>query len=81
MQAAVFLTVVVGGAGIVGMMTIVGSSINYFHNAGLVLVLMYIYTFSKLRFVYTCVASWLIVLLYEGGRPGDAYAAPCIHER
>lgn len=65
MQPAVFATVATGGIGIVAMMAIVGSPINYFHNAGVVLVLMYSYTFSKLRFVYTCAASWLIVLVYE----------------
>lgn len=65
MQPAVFLLVVIGGAGIVGLMVVVRSPINYFHYAGLLLVLMYSYTFSKLWFSYTTAASWTIVLLYE----------------
>ncbi len=65
MQPAVFTTVVIGGAAIVAMMVVVRSPTNYFHNGGLVLVLMYAYTFSKLRFSYTSLAACVIVLLYE----------------
>lgn len=65
MQLLVSATVVLGGVCIIAMMVVVGSPINYFHNAGLLLVLMYIFTFSKLRFSYTSASSWLIVLLYE----------------
>jgi len=65
MQIAVFLAVVTGGAGIIAMMVLVRSPINYFHFAGLLLVLMYSFTFSKLRFVYTTIAAWIIVGLYE----------------
>jgi signal transduction histidine kinase len=65
MQAAVFFTILVGGAGIVALMVVVRSPINYFHYAGLLLVLMYTYTFSKLRFLSTTAASWSVVVLYE----------------
>jgi PAS domain S-box-containing protein len=65
MQPVVFLLVVAAGAGIVAMMVIVGSPVNYFHFAGLVLVIMYSYTFSRLRFLYTILASWTVVILYE----------------
>ncbi|MDA8100815.1 MAG: histidine kinase [Nitrospiraceae bacterium] len=65
MQPVVFATVVLGGACIIALMIVAGSLINYFHNAGLLLVIMYIFTFSKLRFGYTAAASWTIVLLYE----------------
>ncbi len=65
MQVAVFLLVLVAGAGINAMMVIVQSPVNYFHFAGLLLVIMYSYTFSKLRFLYTTLASWLIVAMYE----------------
>ena len=65
MQIAVFLAVITGGAGIIAMMVLVRSPINYFHFAGLLLVLMYSFTFSKLRFVYTTIAAWIIVGLYE----------------
>ncbi len=65
MQAAVTVTVVAGGAGIVAMMVIVRSPQNYFHFAGLLLIIMYTYTFSKLRFLYTAIASWTVVGMYE----------------
>jgi signal transduction histidine kinase len=65
MQVSVFIAVLVGGVGIIAMMAIVRSPINYFHYAGLLLVIMYTYTFSKLRFLYTALASWMLVGLYE----------------
>lgn len=65
MQPVIFSAVILCGACIVAMMVVVKSPINYFHNAGLLLVLMYVFTFSKLRFLYTCIASWAIVLVYE----------------
>ncbi len=65
MQPAVFCIVLVAGAGIIAMMVIVQSPVNYFHFAGLVLVIMYSYTFSKLRFLPATVASWTIVGMYE----------------
>ncbi|HEX9020326.1 MAG TPA: PAS domain S-box protein, partial [Nitrospirota bacterium] len=65
MQAALLSLVLVGGGGIVAMLVIVRSPVNYFHFAGLLLVIMYSYTFSKLRFLYTCLASWSLVGMYE----------------
>ncbi len=65
MQVTVFFLILVAGAGINAMMVIVQSPVNYFHFAGLLLVIMYSYTFSKLRFLYTSLASWLIVAMYE----------------
>ncbi len=65
MQITVFFLILVAGAGINAMMVIVQSPVNYFHFAGLLLVIMYSYTFSKLRFLYTSMASWLIVVMYE----------------
>jgi two-component system, cell cycle sensor histidine kinase and response regulator CckA len=52
MQVTVLLLVIAAGAGIIAMMVIVRSPVNYFHFAGLVLVIMYSYTFSRLRFYY-----------------------------
>jgi len=65
MQATIFLAVLFAGAGIVALMVIVRSPINYFHFAGLLLVLMFSFTFSKLRFFYTTLVAWLIVGIYE----------------
>ena len=65
MQLSIMMAVLVGGAGIIAMMVIVRSPINYFHYAGLLLVIMYSYTFSKLRFIYTAFVSWILVGLYQ----------------
>jgi signal transduction histidine kinase len=64
-QAVQFLLVVTGGAGIIAMMVLVRSPQNYFHYAGLLLVIMYAYTFSKLRFGLATLACWLLVAFYE----------------
>lgn len=65
MQMAIMTAVIVSGAGIIAMMGIVRSPQNYFHFAGLLIVFTYSYSFSKLRFIYTTMASWVIVALYE----------------
>jgi signal transduction histidine kinase len=64
-QIAMCFLVFAGGAGIIAMIVMVRSPINYFHYAGLILVIMYAYTFSKLRFWYAAAASLSLVGLYE----------------
>jgi PAS domain S-box-containing protein len=64
-QISVFVVVLVSGAGIIAMMVIVQSPVNYFHFAGLLLIIMYSYTFSKMRFLYTVLASWALVVMYN----------------
>ncbi len=65
MQLVVSFAVIVAGAGVIAMMVIVRSPINYFHFAGLLLIVMYTYTFSKLRFLYTAIAAWSLTVLYD----------------
>jgi PAS domain S-box-containing protein len=65
MQITMFFLVLAAGGGIVALIAIVRSPVNYFHFAGLLLFIMYSYSLSKLRFVYMCIASWLIVGAYE----------------
>ena len=65
MQLSMFLLILIGGAGIIAMMVIVRSPVNYFHYAGLLLVMMYSYMFSKLGFYSTTLVSWVLVGLYE----------------
>lgn len=64
-QTAMFLLILAGGAGIIAMMVLVHSPENYFHYAGLLLVIMYSYTFSKLSFHSATLACWTLVGLYE----------------
>jgi len=65
MQVTVFLVMLVSGTGIIALMVIVRSPINYFHFAGLLLILMFSFTFSKLRFFYTTLVAWLLIGIYE----------------
>lgn len=65
MQPTVFLLVLTAGAGIIALISIVSSPLHYLHFAGLLLVIMYSHTFSKLRFYYTTIACWTIVGIYE----------------
>jgi PAS domain S-box-containing protein len=64
-QTAMFCLVLVAGGGILALIVIVRSPVNYFHFAGMLLVIMYSYTFSKLRFLFMSMASWTIVGAYE----------------
>ncbi len=65
MQITMFVLVLMAGGGIVALIVVVQSPVNYFHFAGLLLFLMYSYTLSKLRFVFMCVAAWTIIGAYE----------------
>jgi len=66
MQFILSFASLVAGLGIVAMIAIaveIESSLYYY--AGLMLVLMWTYTFVKLRFVYAATTCWIIVLSYE----------------
>ena len=65
MQIIMFCLVLTAGGGIIALIVIVQSPVNYFHFAGLILFIMYSYTLSKLRFLSMSVASWTIVGAYE----------------
>lgn len=65
MQPAMFIVIMTGGCSVIAIMAVVRSPVNYVHNAGLVLILMYLFTFSNLRFVLAAAAAWLIVAAYE----------------
>jgi protein kinase-like protein len=56
----------VTGGGIVAMIVISPAPGRYFYYAGLILVIMYTFTFLKLRFANASVIGWAIVGLYIG---------------
>jgi diguanylate cyclase (GGDEF)-like protein/PAS domain S-box-containing protein len=62
-----FLTgvLILAGGGIVCMIVIAPIPINYYYYAGLMLVLMWGYTFVCVRFLWASLAGWVLVLLYE----------------
>ncbi len=66
MQPALSVVALVAGLGIVVMIAITaGSEGSLFYYAGLMLVMMWAYTFVKLRFVYASVVCWVITASYE----------------
>jgi len=64
-QISVSFLVLVGGGGIVALITLTSKTAPYFHFAGLLLVFMCAYTSFKLRFLYATIVSWSIIGLYE----------------
>jgi serine phosphatase RsbU (regulator of sigma subunit) len=61
------MVVLLAGYGIILMIVIAKDpTATRLYYAGLMLVLMYAYTFTKIRFIWASVCSWLVVLGYEG---------------
>jgi hypothetical protein len=65
MQPSLVLTVLVTGFGIIAMSVIAYPPGSYYYYAGLILVLMWGYTFTASRFIYATLAGWLLVIAYE----------------
>src|SRR5213083_221228 len=63
MQATVVL---VAGGGVLAMILIAPPPGRYFYYAGLILVIMYAFTFLKLRFAIASAVGWTVVGLYAG---------------
>ena len=65
MQASMLLMVVVGGLGIVAMIAIIPPEAGHSDYAGLILVLIIGYTYSRLLYVPASAGGWLIVVAYQ----------------
>jgi two-component system, sensor histidine kinase and response regulator len=65
LSRGVFITVLAAGFGILAMIVIAQSSGLFSYYAGLILILIYLYTFIRLRFVWATVAGWIVVAGYE----------------
>ena len=55
---------VIAGLGIVAMTVMAPLPVNYLYPSGLILVLMWVFTFIRLRFIYSAIASIIIVATY-----------------
>lgn len=64
-QFALFIAGLAAGLGVVAMMVITKEPVNYLIYAGLMLVIMYCYTFFKMRFIWATAVSWTIIICYE----------------
>jgi signal transduction histidine kinase/ActR/RegA family two-component response regulator len=66
-QMAVSTAMLTAGLAIVAMIYIIPPPVNYSYYAGLILVLIWGYTFTRVRFIWATTAGWIIVAFYEIG--------------
>jgi signal transduction histidine kinase/FixJ family two-component response regulator len=64
-QLTVTVAMLIAGLAIIIMISIIPPPVNYFYYAGLILVLIWGYTFTRLRFIWVTIAGWIIVASYE----------------
>jgi two-component system cell cycle sensor histidine kinase/response regulator CckA len=64
-QPAVALAMIISGFAIILMIYIIPPPVNYSYYAGLILVLIWGYTFTRVRFLWATTAGWILVALYE----------------
>ncbi len=64
-QALVTITMIIASYAIIIMISIIPPPENYSYYAGLILVFMWGYAFTRVRFIWATLAGWLIVLFYE----------------
>jgi len=65
MQPLLAGNLILAGGGIVCMIVIAPTPVNYSYYAGLMLVFMWGYTFIRVRFLWASLAGWVQVVLYE----------------
>jgi signal transduction histidine kinase len=65
MQPLMAALVAVAGIGIVAMTVIAPPGAGYAYYVGLIVTLIYGYTFTRLRFIWASVTGWVIVISYE----------------
>ncbi|MAG13962.1 MAG: hypothetical protein CMN78_05145 [Spirochaetales bacterium] len=65
MQPVVFFCAVATGAGVIVIMTVAQEPLNHLYYASLLLIFMFIFGFSRLRFPFALSAAAIIVILYE----------------
>jgi len=65
MQPLLTGNLILAGGGIVCMIVIAPTPVNYSYYAGLMLVFMWGYTFIRVRFLWASLACWVQVMLYE----------------
>jgi diguanylate cyclase (GGDEF)-like protein len=64
-QGALSLWGLLGGLGIVGMIGVVQGEAQNSYYAGLIMVFIVLYTWSRVRFIWATLTGWLIVAAYE----------------
>jgi serine/threonine protein kinase len=65
MQLILSLYLLIGGFGVIAMIAIANPPGSYLYYAGLILCIMFAYTFIRLRFWYATITSFIIAVAYE----------------
>jgi two-component system, cell cycle sensor histidine kinase and response regulator CckA len=64
-QLSIAAVMFISGLGIVFMIALMPPPVNYSYYAGIILVFIWGYSFTKVRFVWASTVGWLIVIFYE----------------
>ncbi len=64
-QYCMAAAMIASGSGIIYMIAILPPPVNQTYYAGLILVLIWGYTFTRVRFIWATSAGWILVVLYE----------------
>lgn len=64
-QLSIASVMFISGSAIVAMIAIMPPPVNYSYYAGIILVFIWGYSFTKVRFVWASTVGWLIVIFYE----------------
>ncbi|MBE9547438.1 MAG: hypothetical protein IMF10_08095 [Proteobacteria bacterium] len=64
-QISVAAAMMIAGFGIIAMISIIPPPVNYSYYAGLILVFIWGYSFTRVRFTWATLAGWTIVVFYE----------------
>jgi len=65
LQPMMSVAVIIGGVGIIWMTVIAPEPLSYYYYAGMILVLMFGYSFIYLRFLWAALSGAIIVILYN----------------
>ncbi len=65
MQPLLSALIILSGAGIIGMIGVAPPPVGYYYYAGLMLTLIFSYTFIRARFLWATLTGWIVVALYE----------------
>jgi len=64
-QASMALSIFAAGLGIIAMIVFAPEAVSFTYYAGLILVIIYCYTFFRMRFIWAAITCWTILILYE----------------
>jgi len=64
-QVSMAFAIFIAGLGIIVMIVFAPEAVSFTYYAGLILVIIYCYTFFRMRFIWAAITCWTILILYE----------------